>query len=86
MLVEIFKTRNCPYCPITEKIVRRIAAEFKDIEIKDIYLDEATRPKAVSLSIRGVPTIVINGLVWRTGIPKEDDLREMFIKTLNQIK
>jgi predicted DsbA family dithiol-disulfide isomerase len=84
--IEILKTTMCPNCPPASAIVKRVAAEFKGVVVKETFIDkdEKAMQRAVLMDVSYVPTIIINNKIEFTGIPKEDDLRKAIKKALEK--
>lgn len=75
IIIELFYSKNCPYCPAAKKIVEESAKEiensFKEnILINEINVETKTgQEKAKFYQVQGVPTIAINGAVSFVGLP-----------------
>ncbi|MFB0562875.1 MAG: thioredoxin family protein [Candidatus Lokiarchaeia archaeon] len=75
IVIELFYSNNCLYCPAAKKIVeesvKEIEKSFKEnIMINEINVGTKTgQEKAKFYKIQGVPTIAINGTVSFVGLP-----------------
>jgi len=84
--IEILKTTMCPNCPPASAIVKKVAAEFKGVVVKETFIDkdEKARQRAILMGVSYVPTILINNKVEFESVPKEDDVRKAIKKALEK--
>ena len=75
MKVELFYTPTCPNCPPAKNIVRRFIRGRKDIDYSELNAFDH-QDRVMELGFRMVPTIVIDGKVWMSGVPTEDQLKK----------
>ncbi|HEQ78769.1 MAG TPA: thioredoxin [Euryarchaeota archaeon] len=75
MKVDLYYTPQCPNCPAAKNIMRKLLKEFPNIEYRELNAFEH-QDKAMELGFRMVPTIVIDGKIWHSGVPDEAKLRE----------
>jgi len=70
--LEYFHNPVCPYCPAAKSLVTRVVDELKDIEVIDVdtYTDEGIT-RGMSLNLKAVPAVAINGVVKLIGWPFE---------------
>ncbi len=81
VLIKLFTSPTCPYCPKAEEIVSRIAREENVVAINlPVNTDEGLR-EAVKFGIRAVPAVVVNDKYVFVGVPNEAELRR-FVRTL----
>ncbi|WXG39884.1 MAG: thioredoxin family protein [Candidatus Freyarchaeum deiterrae] len=75
IVIELFYSKNCPYCPTAKKMVedsvREVERSFKEcIVVNEVNVEtKGGRDKAGLYQIQGVPTITINGVVAFIGVP-----------------
>nr|MDO8082438.1 thioredoxin family protein [Candidatus Freyarchaeota archaeon] len=75
IIIELFYSKNCPYCPAAKKMVEDSVKEVEkslkeDIIVNEINVNTRTgQEKARLYQIQGVPTIAINGVVTFAGLP-----------------
>jgi len=76
--IKVLKTSTCPNCGPASELVKRVAAKFNEVEVKEILLDKDPKEmqRAAIMGISLVPTILINGVVKFTGIPNEEKLEQ----------
>ena len=61
VLIEVFVTPNCPYCPQAVLLANKISVQIPGkVKSRCINAEEA-REKALEFKITSVPTIIING-------------------------
>ena len=73
MILEVFKSSNCPFCPGAIRIAESVVSSYDDISlcIIDVRQDyQRTR----QMKIRAVPTLVFNNRVIYIGSPTPDEL------------
>ena len=75
MKVELFYTPTCPNCPVAKTIVRKLIRGRKEIEYTELNAYDH-QDRVMELGFRMVPTIVIDGKVWSSGVPDEDELKK----------
>lgn len=79
VLLELFISPTCPYCPYAEDVVKEIANEMSD-KLEYVLLNTATekgQKKAMEYGIPGVPSIAIDNKLAIVGVPDADKLRSM---------
>lgn len=75
IIIELFYSKNCPYCPVAKKMVEDSVKKLENlvkecIIVNEINVDTKEGKKKASLyQIQGVPTIAINGAVTFVGVP-----------------
>ena len=71
--VEYFHNPVCPYCPAAKTLITKVLKGFKDVELVEVdtFTDEGIT-RGMSLNLRAVPAIAINGVVKITGWPFEE--------------
>jgi small redox-active disulfide protein 1 len=75
IVIELFYSKNCPYCPAARKMIEESVQEIEKafnecIIVNEIDVGTKTgREKAKLYQVEGVPTIAINGLVTFVGVP-----------------
>ncbi len=84
VLVKLFTSPTCPYCPKAEEIVEKVAREEGVVAIKlPVNTDEGMK-EALKFGIRAVPAVVINDEFVYVGVPDERELR-MFIRSFKGV-
>ncbi len=84
VVIEILKTRTCPWCPIATSVVRKVASET-GAEVVETYLEtEEGRKKAERLGVVSVPTILLDGEVFSVGVPEEEELKRAVEERKNE--
>ncbi len=77
VLLELFVSPTCPYCPYAEVIVKKVAKEMPD-KLEYVLLNTVTEKgqrKAMEYGIPGVPSIAIDNKLAVVGVPDGDELR-----------
>lgn len=84
--VEILKTRTCPFCPLATEVVKKVAKEFGDkVKVIETYVDEGKNlERAKALGIVSVPTILVNGIIKFSGVPREELLKMVIQEALRE--
>jgi len=72
IIIEYFHNPVCPYCPAAKSLLTKVIEGLNDIELinVDTYTEEGIT-RGVSLNLKAVPAIAINGVVKLTGWPFE---------------
>lgn len=73
MRIELFYNPTCPVCPLVKKMVKKILRKYPDIEYVELNAFE-NQDRVIALGFEKVPAIVINGILWHTGIPDKKAL------------
>ncbi len=84
VLVKLFTSPTCPYCPKAEEIVEKVAREEEVIAIKLPVNTNEGMKEALKFGIRAVPAVVINDEFVYVGVPDEEELR-MFIRSFKGV-
>jgi glutaredoxin len=75
VLIEIFVAPDgCPSCGKAQRLVRQIAPDYPDVEVREIHILDAP-DRVVEYGVFSTPFIVIDGKLEFVGVPKENDLR-----------
>ncbi|MHA1363443.1 MAG: thioredoxin family protein [Candidatus Freyarchaeota archaeon] len=71
IIIEIFYSKNCPYCPAAKRMVYEVVDSLKEnVIINEIDVETRTGQERAQLyHLQGVPTIAINGAVAFVGLP-----------------
>lgn len=77
VMMKLFTSPTCPYCPKAEKVVSKVAREEGVLAINlPVNTEEGLR-EAIKFGIRGVPALVINDQYLILGVPDEVELRRI---------
>ena len=80
VMMKLFTSPTCPYCPKAEKVVSKVAKEEGVLAMNfPVNTDEGLK-EALKFGIRGVPALVINDKYLILGVPDEGELRELIRK------
>ncbi len=75
ILIELFTSPTCPYCPRAKEIVERVVRRIPRALLIERDVSEPENAEiARRYGIQGVPTIVINGRYRIVGVPREEEL------------
>jgi small redox-active disulfide protein 1 len=75
IIIELFYSKNCPYCPAAKKMVDDSVKKLENLLKECIIVNEINvdtkegQRKAGLYQIQGVPTITINGVITFIGVP-----------------
>jgi len=75
MILEIFKSSNCPFCPRAIRVVEAVVSSHDDISLRVVDVRQE-RQRARQMKIRAVPTLVFNDQVIYVGAPTPEELDE----------
>ena len=75
MVLEVFKSSNCPFCPRAIRIAEAVLSSHNDILLQVVDVRQ-NRQRARKMKIRAVPTLVFNNEVIYVGSPTIDELDE----------
>ncbi len=83
ILIELFTSPTCPYCPKAKNIAEKIVKEIPNALLieRDVTINENAEISR-KYGIQGVPTMIINGTYRIVGVPNSE--REV-INYLKQI-
>jgi len=80
MMMKLFTSPTCPYCPKAEKVVSKVA-KGEDVLAINLPVNTGKGMKeALKFGIRGVPALVINDNYLILGVPDEGELRQLIRK------
>ncbi len=80
VVVKLFTSPTCPYCPAAEEVVEKVAKEEGIMAIKlPVNTDEGLK-EALKYGVRSVPTIVVDDRYVFVGVPREVELRRLVRK------
>lgn len=78
MLVEIFVApHGCADCGRAERLVRRVAASYPNVEVREVNIMDAAE-RVADYRVFTTPFIVIDRKLEFVGVPPEEDLRARF--------
>jgi glutaredoxin len=75
MLIEIFVAPvGCPSCGKAGQLVKQVAADYPQVEIREIDIVDAV-DRVAQYGVFSTPFIVMDGKLEFVGVPREKDLR-----------
>ncbi len=77
VMMKLFTSPTCPYCPRAEKVVSRVAREEGVVAIEFPVNTEQGMKEALKYGIRGVPALVVDEKYLILGVPDEIELRKL---------
>lgn len=81
VVVKLFTSPTCPYCPKAAKVVEKVVSEEKVMAVELPVNTDRGMQEALKFGIRAVPAIVVNDEYVMFGVPDERELR-MLIRRL----
>ena len=85
MVLEVFKSSNCPFCPRAIRIAEAVLSSHNDILLQVVDVRQ-NRQRARKMKIRAVPTLVFNNEVIYVGSPTIDELDKKLREVKNSTK
>ncbi|MCH8292264.1 thioredoxin family protein [Candidatus Poribacteria bacterium] len=85
MVLEVFKSSNCPFCPRAIRIAEAVLSSHNDIWLQVVDVRQ-NRQRARKMKIRAVPTLVFNNEVIYVGSPTIDELDKKLREVKNSTK
>lgn len=73
MILELFKSSNCPFCPRAIRIAKAVVSAYDNILLRITDVRQ-NRQRARQMNIRAVPTLVFNNQVIYVGSPTPEEL------------
>jgi glutaredoxin len=73
MILEIFKSSNCPFSPRAIQIAETVLSAYDNISLRIVDVRQ-DRPRARQMDIYAVPTLVFNDQVIYVGSPAAEEL------------
>jgi predicted DsbA family dithiol-disulfide isomerase len=86
MLIRLFYSNSCPYCPPTRRIVASLAKEFSGkvgVEEVDIYSAEGEE-EAERFEVEMVPTVIFEDGTRFDGPASEEQIRQAILRATAQ--
>jgi small redox-active disulfide protein 1 len=75
ILIELFTSPTCPYCPRAKEVAERIVKRMSKVLLIERDVSQPENAEiARSYGIQGVPAMVINGRYKILGVPREEQL------------
>ena len=86
MLIRIFYSNSCPYCPPTRHMVALLAKEFPDkLEVKEVDIYSAKgEEEAETFEVEMVPTVILEDGTRFDGLVSEEQIRQAILKATVQ--
>jgi small redox-active disulfide protein 1 len=79
--IELFYNPTCTVCPRAKKLVKKVLKKYHDVEYVEINAFE-NQDRVLELGFQRVPTIVIDGKVWHSGMPDKTALKKEIASNL----
>jgi glutaredoxin len=79
--IELFYNPLCNVCPKAKKLVKKVLKKYPQVEYVELNAFE-NQDRVLALGFARVPTIVIDGKVWHSGMPDKKALKKEIIKNL----
>jgi small redox-active disulfide protein 1 len=80
--IELFYNPTCNVCPKAKKLLKKVLKKYPDVEYVEINAFE-NQDRVLELGFERVPTIVIDGKVWHSGMPDKKSLKKEITSNLN---
>lgn len=77
VMVKLFTSPTCPYCPRAERVVSKVAKEEGIPAIELPVNTEQGMREALKYGIRGVPAVVVDEKYLILGVPDEIELKKL---------
>ncbi len=77
VMVKLFTSPTCPYCPRAERVVSKVAKEEGILAIELPVNTEQGMREALKYGIRGVPAVVVDEKYLILGVPDEIELKKL---------
>uniref|UniRef100_A0A7C4Y6C2 Thioredoxin-like fold domain-containing protein n=1 Tax=candidate division WOR-3 bacterium TaxID=2052148 RepID=A0A7C4Y6C2_UNCW3 len=77
VLIEVFTSNSCTYCPVAESIINVLKSEFKDTinivkyHIQDTFSFDGSSQRAQFYGVSALPTVIIDGVSKFTGVSQD---------------
>ena len=81
MKIELFYNPTCHVCPKAKKLVKKLLKKYPDVEYIELNAFE-NQDRVRELGFDMVPTIVIDGKLWYSGMPDKKALKKEIISNL----
>jgi glutaredoxin len=81
MKIELFYNPTCHVCPKAKKLVKKLLKKYPDVEYVELNAFE-NQDRVMALGFDMVPTIVIDGRLWHSGMPDKKALKKEIISSL----
>ena len=86
MLMRIFYSNSCPYCPPARRTVTLLAKEFPGkVEVKEVDICSAKgEEEAERFEVEMVPTVILEDGTRFDGPVSEDQIHQALLKATGQ--
>ena len=74
--VQLFTTPVCPNCPAAKAVASEILEGREGVKLHIINAFEA-QDLVARYGLQAVPSFIVNGCLWMTGIPTRDRLGQL---------
>lgn len=81
MKIELYYNPTCNVCPKAKKLVKKVLKKYPQVEYIEINAFE-NQDRVLELGFKRVPTIVIDGKVWHSGMPDKKALKKEIVSNL----
>lgn len=79
MKIELFVTPDCPYCPTAAAVAEEVLKTYPYVEFE--ILNAKQHKELVGVyHLTSVPAFVVDGVLWRVGIPDAQDMVHLIEK------
>jgi len=73
MKIQVFSTPMCSTCPAAKEVVKEVLKKFPQVEYEEVDALEK-QEEAFSCGVSSVPAIVIDGELWKCGVPSKKEV------------
>ncbi len=86
MLIRVFYSDSCPYCPPTRNMVESLAKEFPDrVEVREVDIHSAEgEEEAEESEVEMVPTVILEDGTRFEGPVSEEQIRQAILNATPQ--
>ena len=74
MKIELFYNPTCHVCPKAKKLVKKVLKKYPEVEYVERNAFEH-QDRVMALGFEIVPTIIIDGQLWHSGMPDKKALK-----------
>lgn len=73
MKIQVFSTPMCVTCPAAKDVVRSVLKSYTQVEYEEVDALER-QDEAFECGVSSVPAIVIDGELWKCGVPSKKEV------------
>ena len=79
MKIQVYSTPMCTTCPAAKQVVKEVLKKHPDVDYEEVDTLER-QEEAFSCGVVSVPAIVIDGELWKCGVPSKKEIESEILR------